>query len=175
VSRARAGVDLFANGGLHRGLALRTMTVTDLDEVLVIEAGTYGHPWSRGNFIDSLAAGYLAQALICPQEGLIGYFVAMPGAGELHLLNLTVHPAWQGRGHARQMLDAIEGHCRQQPWSMLWLEVRAGNQRALALYRQRGFVEVGVRRDYYPASLGRREDAIVMRLTIGGGAGDGLD
>jgi ribosomal-protein-alanine N-acetyltransferase len=54
---------------------------------------------------------------------------------------------------------------------MLWLEVRASNQRALSLYRRRGFVEVAVRRDYYPASTLRREDAIVMRLDVRGEAG----
>jgi ribosomal-protein-alanine N-acetyltransferase len=153
------------------GLALRPMTIRDLAAVLAIEARCYGHPWSRGNFIDSLAAGYLAEVLEAPEPGLVGYFVAMPGADELHLLNLTVMPEWQGHGHGRRMLDALEAVCRQRHWPMLWLEVRASNQRALSLYRRRGFVEVAVRRDYYPASTLRREDAIVMRLDVRGEAG----
>jgi [ribosomal protein S18]-alanine N-acetyltransferase len=148
------------------GLSMRPMGVHDLDAVLAIEARCYGHPWSRGNFIDSLAAGYLAEVLEAPEAGLIGYFVAMPGADELHLLNLTVMPEWQGQGHGRRLLDALEAVCRQRHWPLLWLEVRAGNQRALSLYRRRGFAEVGVRRDYYPASMLRREDAIVMRLDV---------
>jgi [ribosomal protein S18]-alanine N-acetyltransferase len=147
-------------------LSLRTMTTADLGAVLAIEARCYGHPWSRGNFIDSLAAGYLAQLLEGPEQGLVGYFVAMPGADELHLLNLTVMPEWQGRGHGRRMLDALEAICRQRRWPMLWLEVRAGNHRARSLYLQRGFAEVGMRPGYYPASAGRREDAIVMRLDV---------
>jgi ribosomal-protein-alanine N-acetyltransferase len=147
-------------------LGLRPMTLADLPTVLALEARCYGHPWSRGNFIDSLAAGYLAQVLESAEQGLVGYFVAMPGADELHLLNLTVMPERQGCGHGRRMLDALESFCRQQRWPMLWLEVRAGNQRALSLYRRRGFAEVGVRRGYYPASTGRREDAIVMRLDV---------
>jgi ribosomal-protein-alanine N-acetyltransferase len=60
---------------------------------------------------------------------------------------------------------------------MLWLEVRAGNQRARALYRQRGYAEVGLRRGYYPAAQGLREDAVVMSLAVvsgAQGAGDDL-
>jgi ribosomal-protein-alanine N-acetyltransferase len=153
------------------GWRLRTMRTADLDAVLAIEARCYGHPWSRGNFIDSLAAGYLAQLLEGPEPGLVGYFVAMPGADELHLLNLTVMPEFQGRGHGRRLLDALEAVCRQQRWPVLWLEVRASNQRALSLYRRRGFAEVGLRRGYYPAPGGRREDAIVMRLDVPAGVG----
>ena len=106
-----------------------------------------------------------------PEPGLVGYFVAMPGADELHLLNLTVMPEWQGRGHGRRLLDALEAVCRLQHWPVLWLEVRASNQRALSLYRRRGFAEVGLRRGYYPALGGRREDAIVMRLDVPAGVG----
>ena len=68
------------------------MTTADLGLVMAIEAAAYSHPWTRGNFVDSLAAGYLAR-LACDAQGrCMGYFVAMLGAGEMHLLNLTVAP-----------------------------------------------------------------------------------
>ncbi|MBL8312497.1 MAG: ribosomal protein S18-alanine N-acetyltransferase [Rubrivivax sp.] len=142
------------------------MTVRDLDEVGRIEALAYGFPWSRGNFIDSLAAGYLAEVLACPRDGLLGYFVAMPGVDELHLLNITVAPAAQGRGHGQILLDAVQAQGRRLGLGTLWLEVRHGNHRARALYLRRGFAEVGLRRGYYPAA-GGREDAVVMRLDLG--------
>jgi len=163
------------NARLNPGLALRRMVIPDLGAVLAIEARAYGFPWSRGNFIDSLAAGYLAEVLVGREEGLVGYFVAMPGADELHLLNLTVMPEWQGRGHGRALLDAVEAHCRTRRLPMLWLEVRASNERARALYRKRGFTEAGLRRNYYPASHGKREDAIVMSAGVDPEAGNGLD
>jgi ribosomal-protein-alanine N-acetyltransferase len=144
---------------------LRAMTVADLDAVLAIEQRAYAFPWSRGNFIDSLAAGYRMQVLV-QGDTIVGYHVAMAGVGELHLLNLTVAPESESRGHARAMLDALEAHCRAQALDTLWLEVRESNARARALYRRRGFAEVGVRRGYYPAPRSQREDAIVMRLDI---------
>lgn len=144
--------------------SLRAMLPTDLPQVLEIERAAYEFPWSRGNFLDSLHAGYFAQLLFDEQAALAGYFIAMQGVDEMHLLNLSVAPARQGRGHARWMLDSLLAHCRSERAAMLWLEVRKGNQRARTLYRRYGFDEIGVRRSYYPASAGSREDAIVMSI-----------
>lgn len=149
----------------------RTMTLRDLDAVLAIEARAYGWPWSRGNFVDTLAAGHVAEVLEDRDAGVIGYFVAMTGVGELHLLNVTVAPEWQGQGLGSALLEAVVAHGRDRGLAELWLEVRESNHLARALYGRRGFAEVGLRRAYYPAA-GRREDAVVMRLALTEG---GLD
>jgi [ribosomal protein S18]-alanine N-acetyltransferase len=151
---------------LARG-ALMPIDLADLDEVLAIEVAAYPFPWSRGNFVDSLAAGYIALRLPdASGRHTLGYCLALPGVQEMHLLNLTVAPAQQGRGHARHMLDVLTQIAREGGGQALWLEVRPSNQRAVALYQRYGFVRVGLRRGYYPAALGRREDAIVMRLGL---------
>jgi ribosomal-protein-alanine N-acetyltransferase len=149
--------------------SLRLMQHADLDHVLRIERAAYGFPWTRGNFVDSLAAGYLAELLVDAHDALIGYYVAMPGVDEMHLLNLTVAPAWQGRGHSHALLDALERRCRDGRLATLWLEVRASNARARQVYARRGFAETGLRRGYYPAGKAPREDAIVMRLVLSPG------
>ena len=157
--------------------ALAPMTVAQVDAVMAIEVAAYAFPWSRGNFIDSLAAGYPARVLRGPRGELLGYFVAMAGVDEMHLLNITVAPAVQGRGHARLLIDALTALCREQHARALWLEVRASNARARAMYERLGFTQVGVRKGYYPAPFGRREDAIVMSLKFDAtdaGAGDAL-
>lgn len=146
----------------------RAMKARDLEAVLAIEVRAYSHPWTRGNFIDSLAAGYLGEVLhlLHGQEvELAGYFLAMPGVEELHLLNITVAPDWQGQGLGRAMLQAVCALARERALPQVLLEVRASNVRAQALYRRFGFVEIGLRRGYYPAVLGR-EDAVVMRLAL---------
>ncbi len=154
-------------GSAKHERALAPMTVAQLDAVMAIEAAAYSFPWTRGNFIDSLAAGYPARVLLDAQQQLLGYFVAMPGVDEMHLLNITVAPAEQGRGLGRRMIDALVSLCQAHSARELWLEVRGSNERARAMYLHLGFSAVGVRKGYYPAPFGQREDAVVMSLKIG--------
>lgn len=143
------------------------LTEQRLDAVLAIEQTAYAHPWTRGNFQDSLRSGYEGQLLVADGE-LLGYFVAMKGVDEVHLLNITVAPAWQGQGWGRVLLDALAIWSRGQGAQWLWLEVRTSNQRALQIYERHGYRRVGTRKGYYPDGHGRREDAIVMSLHLGG-------
>lgn len=153
----------------------RAMTVGDLDRVMAVEVQAYPFPWSRGHFTDSLAAGYLAPLLVAGGE-LIGYYVAMAGVDELHLLNLTVAPAHQRRGHARALLAHLADAARAAGATQIWLEVRESNARARGLYERWGFEMVGVRKGYYPAAHGQREHALVMRWVVPAKrTDDGLD
>ncbi len=141
------------------------LTEARLEEVVAIERSAYEHPWTRGNFSDSLRSGYQAQ-LLGAGETVLGYFVAMKGIDEVHLLNITVAPAFQAQGWGRVMLDALALWSRGQGAQWLWLEVRASNARAQRIYEHHGYRRVGERKAYYPANLGLREDAVVMSLKL---------
>ena len=136
-----------------------------VDAVCAVEQRAYTHPWTRGNFIDSMAVGYHCQMLVAGHS-LLGYFVAMKGVDEVHLLNITVAPEYQRQGWAPLMLQALGGWARANGAQWLWLEVRASNQRAIDVYARHGFRRVGVRKGYYPAHEGKREDAVVMSLRL---------
>ena len=148
--------------------SLLAMSAIHLDAVMAIEAAAYVFPWSRGNFIDSIVAGYAARVLMDANGAMLGYFIAMGGVDEMHLLNITVAPAAQGRGHARHMLDALVALCRADRAEQLWLEVRESNVPARSIYTHLGFEQKGMRKGYYPAPFGRREDAVVMSLNLKG-------
>ena len=148
--------------------SLLAMSAIHLDAVMAIEAAAYVFPWSRGNFIDSIVAGYAARVLMDANGAMLGYFIAMGGVDEMHLLNITVAPAAQGRGHARHMLDALVALCRADRAEQLWLEVRESNVPARSIYKHLGFEQKGMRKGYYPAPFGRREDAVVMSLNLKG-------
>lgn len=141
------------------------MTPYRLPQVLHIELAAYPHPWSETNFRDALDAGYQAQVLMA-DGNLLGYFIAMKGVDEVHLLNITVAPRYQGQGWARLMLQALTLWARGQGAQWLWLEVRVGNTRAIRVYQSHGFARVGHRKAYYPADNGKREDAIVMSMKL---------
>ena len=147
-------------------LELRPMVVGDVDEVHALECSVFPHPWSRANFMDSLASGYDAWVLREPSGALAGYFLLMYALDEAHLLDVAVAAPLHGRGVGRYLLDRIAARSRAQRMASILLEVRPSNTRALDVYRRYGYEEIGRRKGYYPAHEGRREDAIVMRYVL---------
>jgi len=143
---------------------LAAMRDQDLDEVLAIENAVYTHPWTRGNFADSLRSGYACRTWRAPGE-LVGYFVLMAAAGEAHLLNLSIAAAWQRRGHGTALLGEAMRVGRDLGARNIFLEVRPSNRPGQALYERHGFREIAQRRNYYPASSGR-EDALVLSRAL---------
>jgi [ribosomal protein S18]-alanine N-acetyltransferase len=143
---------------------LAPMLEQDLGEVLAIEQAIYTHPWTRGNFADSVRAGYECRSYRLNGE-LIGYFVLMVAVGEAHLLNLSVAASQQRRGYGSALLDEATRLARSLGAANVFLEVRPSNRAAQELYYRYGFRKVAVRRGYYPAQTGR-EDALVLSLAL---------
>jgi len=150
----------------HDQLIYAPMVVGDIDEVFALEESVYPHPWSRGNFIDSLASGYNAWTLRDEAGTLVGYFLLMAVVDEAHLLNVAVCAPRQREGLGRYLIDKIVACARGLSMDSILLEVRPSNLRALKVYEKYGFTEIGRRKNYYPAHNGQREDAIVMRLSL---------
>ena len=142
----------------------RPMRAIDLDRVMEVEPALYSHPWTRGNFDDSLKVGYSCWVLECG-SALAGYGVLMIGVREAHLLNLSVATDWQRRGFGRMLLEHFVHIARGSDASQLFLEVRPSNVAARSLYAASGFREITVRRGYYPLGRGR-EDAILMGIAL---------
>lgn len=140
------------------------MRAADLDRVVEIENSLYTHPWTRGNFGDSMDAGYGCWTLEIGGS-LIGYGVMMVGVDEAHLLNLSITAEAQRRGYGRALLGHFKRLARNAGARSIYLEVRPSNRIARDLYCRDGFREIGIRRGYYPAQSGR-EDAIVMERKL---------
>ena len=160
-------------------LSFLPMTVADLDSVLVIESVSHIHPWTKGNFSDSLAAGHwaycvrpqLKDAVRCSylDPGVLwAYCILFPAVDELHLLNITVSPKLRRLGIGIKMMNAIEGVAAQQKMPRIILEVRPSNEAALQLYESLGYEQIGLRKNYYPVNTvsGLREDALVLAKSI---------
>ncbi len=157
-------------------LVFAPMQLSDIAEVAAVEKAIYTAPWTEGNFVDSLMAGYCAWTLRATARSaghdanaLVGYFVLMAAVDEAHLLNLSIASGWQARGHGLTLLRNATAVAIEHNASSVILEVRPSNVRALEVYRRFGFRDHGLRRRYYPASLDdqrSREDAIVMRIEL---------
>jgi len=142
----------------------RTMKLEDLDQVATIEVAAYEYPWTHGIFRDCLRAGYNCWVLAHGAE-IIGYGVLTVAAGEAHVLNVCVAADQQGAGHGKRLMQRLIDLARWHRAERIFLEVRPSNERAIALYDQLAFNEIGKRPNYYPAKRGR-EDAIVMALEL---------
>ncbi|WP_290889318.1 ribosomal protein S18-alanine N-acetyltransferase [Arenimonas sp.] len=146
------------------GTQVRPMRQTDIETVSAIENRAYVFPWTPGIFRDCLRAGHHCWVLEAGST-LLGYGVLSAAAGEAHILNICIAPEYQGRGHGRRLLRRLVDLARWHQANQVFLEVRPSNPRAIQLYRDEGFNEIGQRPNYYPAEKGR-EDAIVMAMEL---------
>lgn len=142
----------------------RPMREADIAEVMQVETRAYRFHWTEGIFRDCLRVGYGCW-LMELGEGLGGYGVLSLVVGEAHLLNICVAPEWQGQGYGRLLLDHFIRLAGERRAYQMLLEVRPSNKPALKLYRSRGFEQVGLRKNYYPANHGR-EDALILSLPL---------
>lgn len=154
---------------LQANLSLRPMQIGDLDAIMQIELIIYSHPWTRGNFSDSLNSGYnawvLEDKIQADKIEIIGYALMMLVMDEAHLLNLSIAKHRQKQGLGRYLLEHMITIAKRHKSANMFLEVRTSNISAIALYENIGFCEMAIRRGYYPSHNGR-EDAVLMGLAI---------
>ena len=142
----------------------REISLGDLDGIVQIERAVNPFPWGEEALRDTIAS--TGHHLMSLREGrAVGFLLSSFVLDEAQLLLIGVSPDWQGVGVGRQLLKELINRSRDQGRKLIYLEVRSGNERAIRLYRSLGFIDIGVRRDYYPGLVGR-EDAIVMSLQI---------
>lgn len=140
------------------------MSEEDLEIVLDTEKRAYEYPWSETIFKDCLHVGYCCWVL--EHDGIIvAHGVMSIAVGESHILNICVHPDYQGQGLGRKLLNHLLDLALEHDVNMTFLEVRPTNFSAIKLYLDMGFDEIGMRRNYYPAKMGR-EDALIFARTI---------
>lgn len=142
----------------------RDMTAVDLPAVFVIEQVSHPSPWPMRGLEESLLA-HRGIVLCDANEDVLGYAFVQKIVDEAHLLGLAIAPSARGKGYGRLlMLHLMESVMR--PGISLWfLEVRASNANAIALYTSLGFNEMGLRRNYYRDAQGS-EDAVLMAYTV---------
>ena len=145
---------------------IRPMRHDDLPHVSDIERRSYEFPWSHGVFRDCLLAGY--QCIVLERDDEVtGYGILSVAAGEAHILNLCVTPAFRSHGYGERLLDEMLFRARTSSVREIFLEVRPSNANALALYKKKGFYQVANRPAYYQAREGREDAAVLAKkLTV---------
>lgn len=140
------------------------MQAFDLGAVMAVERGAYALPWSERVMADCLAGDYRCE-VASGADGLAGHMVSQLVLDELHLLNLCVAREQQRRGVGLSLMQHLLDGGRRDGAATVFLEVRASNRAAQALYGGLGFDKLATRRGYYRGESGG-EDAIVMALPL---------
>lgn len=146
-----------------QSIVLRPMTSRDLAAVCAIEQQVQYAPWTEKLFSDGLERHWCLVAESA--EKIVGFAVVQFVVDEASLLNIAVEPTRQKQGIGRLLLDEILAQASAKKATTVFLEVRASNQRAIQMYQQAGFNEMGLRKNYYPAANGK-EHAVMMALMI---------
>ncbi len=145
--------------------AIRPMNELDIPMVVTIERSAYQFPWSEGIFRDCLRVGYVCRVVDAGGD-MGGYGIMSVGAGEAHILNVCIREEYRGRGYARKMLLYLMDRARSAGMHEAFLEVRPSNTVAARLYHSMGFEQVGIRRGYYQATVGREDAAVLRRILL---------
>ena len=148
-----------------QSIKLRQMHAADINEVMRVETSVYEFPWTKGIFADCLRVGYECWVVI-EDEKIIGHGVLSVAAGEAHILNICIDPAYRARGYGEKLLDELLFRARAAMVRQIFLEVRPSNDTALALYRKKGFHQVANRPAYYQASEGREDAAVLAKKLV---------
>ena len=146
-------------------MRLRRMRLEDLPAVQEIEAKNYNFPWSEQIFTECLGAANYS-CWVCEElDTVVGYSIVSMAVGEAHIMNICVDPDVQKQGVGAKLLENMIDLARKKA-ERIYLEVRPSNEVAISLYTKRGFNEIGVRKGYYPAVDGYREDAVMLALDL---------
>jgi [ribosomal protein S18]-alanine N-acetyltransferase len=151
----------------NKSYLVQCLLSDDLDQVCAIEKTVYPFPWSAGNFKDSLVSGYDAWVVREPNtNNVIAYAVVMWIPDEAHLLNISVALNHQGIGLGSALLEWLALDAKKKKAASVMLEVRPSNLAAVRLYKKLGFVQIGIRKGYYPNGNLPREDALVLSKSL---------
>lgn len=142
----------------------------DIPAVQLLENRAHSHPWSDDTLQSLFASPFVRTWMLedSSNRQALGFAVIQVVVDEASLLNIAIAPEQQGKGYGALLLQAVISEITSShKLHSVFLEVRAGNKPALALYERCGFVETGLRKNYYPAANGKREDAVMMAMPLG--------
>ena len=147
---------------------IRALKVNDIPTVADIAENAMAYPWSEGVLRSCMKADYHGWVIsddTIADGKMLGFVVVLNQVGECQLLNVCVLPEYQRHGYGRQLLEHVIDHAQSEGLRRVALEVRASNKAAISIYHALGFIDVGLRKNYYPTHSGR-EDALIMVFDI---------
>lgn len=141
-------------------IKIREMQLDDFDQVMVIENENFSSPWTETGFFTFLIRQDALFLVAEEEEKILGYcgVVMVPDEGDI--TNVAVAKERQNQGIGKMLVEELVKKSREAGVTQLYLEVRKSNERAIHVYEKMGFVQNGLRKDYYEDPV---EDAVLMK------------
>lgn len=143
---------------------IRSMTEADVDVIAGLEKELFSDAWSKTSLLETNAQKHTL-ILVAEEEELLGYAIIYYVMDEGEIARIAVSPKWRRQGVGRSLLDELCKIGRERGIHWILLDVREGNEGARRFYEEYGFVQDGIRRNYYRQPA---EHAILMSLPIVG-------
>ena len=145
---------------MNESITVRPMMMTDVDGVMAVEHDSFLTPWSRSAFEEELAQNRLARYIVAVENGaIVGYAGTWLVINEAHVTNVAVSSQRRREGIGHLLMQNLMELARENGMESMTLEVRVSNAAARHLYEQLGFVEAGIRKNYYSET---KEDALIL-------------
>lgn len=150
--------------GNSMDVILREMEIDDLDDIMEIEHEAFSTPWSRNAFKQEITENMLAKYIVAEVDSkVVGYAGIWLIIDEGHITNIAVRKDWRHQGIGKYLLMGLIDFCKKNKIHNMTLEVRQSNEAAQKLYKKFGFLDCGIRPNYYADD---HEDAVIMWKTI---------
>lgn len=147
----------------------KSVDATAIPQLMAIETACHSHPWTLNTMSSCIGGRYFNLAAF-NGDTMVGFYIGEKAGPDFTLMDICVVPSEQGKGIAKQLLNQFIDYGEQQNAENLFLEVRESNTPAIKLYENAGFIEMSVRKNYYPSDNPAKngfEDAILMGMALG--------
>ena len=144
-------------------MTVERMNATHVPQIAQLEKLCFSDPWSEQSIASELE-NRLSDWFVALEDGqVVGYVGSQTVIDGSDMMNIAVHPDHRRKGIAQTLVEALETCLRNRGSKMLLLEVRDSNAPAITLYEKLGFLQVGLRKNYY---RNPKEDARILRKEL---------
>ncbi|MDD3220094.1 MAG: ribosomal protein S18-alanine N-acetyltransferase [Lachnospiraceae bacterium] len=144
-------------------ITIRRMEIDDLEQVMPIENANFSRPWTETGYFTYLIRSDAVFLVAEEEQKICGYCGALLISGESEVTNVSVEKSFWGQGIGKKLMEQLCIECKKEGVTLMHLEVRASNKRAITLYEHMGFAADGLRKNYYEDP---KEDAVLMTRAL---------
>lgn len=148
---------------MNSNTIIRHMTISDIDNVVDIANKCFASPWTRADYVYSVDSEYDLGLVVVYNSVIVGFCIARMSFDTADITDVAVTPDMQRKGIGGMLISSLFEEGERLGVMNYMLEVRAGNEAAIALYSKYGFEKIGVRNNYYQSPA---EDALLMSVQV---------